>query len=200
MRIGIIGYQGSFEEHYLQLKRAFDKLSLNGEIVQIKIPKDLKEIDGVIIPGGESTTIGLVAKRLGVLDDLKDKISSGLPVLGTCAGAIMLAKEVSDAKVGKTSQPLIGTMDINIIRNYYGRQRESFEANVDLSKIGMGRARFVFIRAPAITKTFGRAKSLAELNGITVLAQEDGMLATTFHPELSDTTVIHEYFLHIVKG
>ncbi|ACP38307.1 pyridoxal 5'-phosphate synthase glutaminase subunit PdxT [Saccharolobus islandicus] len=200
MKIGIIAYQGSFEEHYLQLKRAFDKLSINGEITPVKIPKDLKDIDGVIIPGGESTTIGLVAKRLGILDELKEKITSGLPVMGTCAGAIMLAKEVSDAKVGKTSQPLIGAMNISIIRNYYGRQRESFEAIIDLSKIGKGKANVVFIRAPAITKLWGKAQSLAELNGVTVLAEENNILATTFHPELSDTTSIHEYFLHLVKG
>ncbi|MCH4814790.1 MAG: pyridoxal 5'-phosphate synthase glutaminase subunit PdxT [Saccharolobus sp.] len=200
MKIGIIAYQGSFEEHYLQLKRAFDKLSINGEITPVKIPKDLKDIDGVIIPGGESTTIGLVAKRLGILDELKEKITSGLPVMGTCAGAIMLAKEVSDAKVGKTSQPLIGAMNISIIRNYYGRQRESFEAIIDLSKIGKGKANVVFIRAPAITKVWGKAQSLAELNGVTVLAEENNILATTFHPELSDTTSIHEYFLHLVKG
>ncbi|AAK40887.1 pyridoxal 5'-phosphate synthase glutaminase subunit PdxT [Saccharolobus solfataricus] len=200
MKIGIIAYQGSFEEHFLQLKRAFDKLSLNGEIISIKIPKDLKGVDGVIIPGGESTTIGLVAKRLGLLDELKEKITSGLPVLGTCAGAIMLAKEVSDAKVGKTSQPLIGTMNISVIRNYYGRQKESFEAIVDLSKIGKDKAHVVFIRAPAIAKVWGKAQSLAELNGVTVFAEENNMLATTFHPELSDTTSIHEYFLHLVKG
>ncbi|ACP45824.1 SNO glutamine amidotransferase [Sulfolobus islandicus Y.G.57.14] len=200
MKIGIIAYQGSFEEHYLQLKRAFDKWSINGEITPVKIPKDLKDIDGVIIPGGESTTIGLVAKRLGILDELKEKITSGLPVMGTCAGAIMLAKEVSDAKVGKTSQPLIGAMNISIIRNYYGRQRESFEAIIDLSKIGKGKANVVFIRAPAITKLWGKAQSLAELNGVTVLAEENNILATTFHPELSDTTSIHEYFLHLVKG
>ncbi|MEM0015809.1 MAG: pyridoxal 5'-phosphate synthase glutaminase subunit PdxT [Saccharolobus sp.] len=199
MRIGIVSYQGSFEEHAIQLKRTFSKLNIEGEVVSIKIPKDLDNVDGIIIPGGESTTIGLIAKRLGILDSIKDKIHSGLPVLGTCAGAIMLAKEVSDARVGKTTQPLLGIMDITIIRNYYGRQRESFEATVDLSKIGKGRERFVFIRAPAITKVKNTAKSLAELNGVTVLVQQNNILASTFHPELSSSTAIHEYFLEIIK-
>ncbi|BDB97386.1 pyridoxal 5'-phosphate synthase glutaminase subunit PdxT [Saccharolobus caldissimus] len=200
MKIGIIAYQGSFEEHMLQTKRALNNLNIDGEIIPIKIYKDLNNVDGIIIPGGESTTIGLIAKRLGILDEIKEKISSGLPVLGTCAGAIMLAKEVSDAKVGKTSQPLIGLMNISVVRNYYGRQRESFEATIDLSKIGKEKARFVFIRAPAIVKLGSNVKGLAELNGITVMAQQDNMLATTFHPELSNSTAIHEYFLGIIKG
>ncbi len=200
MKIGVVAYQGSFEEHSLQLKRALYKLSLDGEIVGIKLPKDLEKVDGIVIPGGESTTIGLVANRLGLLDELKDKIKSGLPTLGTCAGAIMLAKEVVDAKVGKTSQPLIGVMSVSVIRNYYGRQRESFETVIDLSEIGKEKAKFVFIRAPAIVKTWDNAKSLAKLNGITVLAEQNNILATTFHPELSSSTAIHEYFISFIKG
>ncbi|BFH74467.1 pyridoxal 5'-phosphate synthase glutaminase subunit PdxT [Sulfurisphaera javensis] len=199
MRIGIIAYQGSFEEHALQTKRALDNLKIQGEIVAVKKPKDLQDVDGIIIPGGESTTIGIVAQKLGLLDELKEKINSGLPTLGTCAGAIMLAKDVSDAKVGKKSQPLIGLMDISVIRNYYGRQRESFEATVDLSEIGGGKARVVFIRAPAIIKTWGDTKAITKLNDVITMAVENNMIATTFHPELSSTTAVHEFFLKIVK-
>ena len=199
MKIGILAYQGSFEEHALQTKRALDNLRMQGEVVAVKKPKDLQDIDGIIIPGGESTTIGIVAQKLGVLDELRDKISSGLPVLGTCAGAIMLAKDVSDAKVGKKSQPLIGTMDISVIRNYYGRQRESFEAFVDLSEIGGGKAKVVFIRAPAIVKVWGDTKALSKLNEVVVMAVEKNMIATTFHPELSSTTAVHEFLIKMVK-
>lgn len=199
MKIGIISYQGSFEEHALQTKRALDNLKIQGEIHSVKKPKDLQDIDGVIIPGGESTTIGVVAQKLGLLDDLKDKISSGLPVLGTCAGAIMLAKDVSDAKLGKKSQPLIGVMDISVIRNYYGRQRESFEADIDLSEINGGKAKVVFIRAPAIVKVWGETKPLVKLNDIVTMATEKNVIVTTFHPELSSTTKVHEYFLEMVK-
>lgn len=199
MKIGILAYQGSFEEHALQTKRALSNLKLNGEIIAVKKPNDLEAIDGIIIPGGESTTIGIIAQRLGILDSLKEKILEGLPVLGTCAGAIMLAKDVSDAKVGKKSQPLIGVMDMEVIRNYYGRQRESFEAPIDFSKIGGKTTKVVFIRAPAIIKIWGATKSLAELNNIHVMVQEGNMLATTFHPELSSTTVVHEYFISLVK-
>ncbi|MCY0874461.1 MAG: pyridoxal 5'-phosphate synthase glutaminase subunit PdxT [Acidianus infernus] len=198
MKIGVLAYQGSFEEHALQTKRALDKLKIDGEVIAVKRVNDL-DVDGVIIPGGESTTIGIVAQRMGLLEPLKEKIMEGLPVLGTCAGAIMLAKEVSDAKVGKKSQPLIGVMDISVIRNYYGRQRESFEANVDLRSIGGGIEKVVFIRAPAIVKVFGNAKSLSQFKDVHVMVQENNLLATTFHPELSGTTIVHEYFISMIK-
>jgi len=199
MKIGVLAYQGSFEEHALQTKRALDNLKIQGEVTAVKKTKDLQNIDAVIIPGGESTTIGVIAQKLGVLDELKDKINSGLPVLGTCAGAIMLAKDVSDAKVGKKSQPLIGTMDISVIRNYYGRQRESFEAFVDLSEIGASKAKVVFIRAPAIVKTWGDTKPLSKLNDAVTMAVEKNMIVTTFHPELSSTTAVHEFLIKMVK-
>ncbi|MCY0882596.1 pyridoxal 5'-phosphate synthase glutaminase subunit PdxT [Acidianus infernus] len=198
MKIGVLAYQGSFEEHALQTKRALDKLKIDGEVIAVKRVNDL-DVDGVIIPGGESTTIGIVAQRMGLLEPLKEKIMEGLPVLGTCAGAIMLAKDVSDAKVGKKSQPLIGVMDISVIRNYYGRQRESFEANVDLRSIGGGIEKVVFIRAPAIVKVFGNAKSLSQFKDVHVMVQENNLLATTFHPELSGTTIVHEYFISMIK-
>jgi 5'-phosphate synthase pdxT subunit len=198
MKIGVLAYQGSFEEHALQTKRALDKLKIDGEIIAVKRVNDL-DVDGIIIPGGESTTIGIVAQRMGLLEPLKEKIMEGLPVLGTCAGAIMLAKDVSDAKVGKKSQPLIGVMDISVIRNYYGRQRESFEANVDLRSIGGGIEKVVFIRAPAIVKVFGNAKSLSQFKDVHVMVQENNLLATTFHPELSGTTIVHEYFISMIK-
>ncbi|ARM76311.1 pyridoxal 5'-phosphate synthase glutaminase subunit PdxT [Acidianus manzaensis] len=199
MKVGILAYQGSFEEHALQTKRALFNLKIDGDVVPVKKVNELNSVDGIIIPGGESTTIGIVAQKMGLLEPLKDKILEGLPVLGTCAGAIMLAKDVSDAKVGKKSQPLIGTMDITVIRNYYGRQRESFEALIDLSKIGGSTAKVVFIRAPAITKVWGNSKVLSELNGTYTMVQEGNLLATTFHPELSGTTLVHEYFISLIK-
>ncbi|MEM4138545.1 MAG: pyridoxal 5'-phosphate synthase glutaminase subunit PdxT [Sulfolobaceae archaeon] len=194
-----MAYQGSFEEHGLAVIRASKNLGLSIQVVPIKKPSDLKEVDGIIIPGGESTTIGILASRLGVLELLRELIISGLPVMGTCAGAIMLAKEVSDAKVGKKSQPLLGVMDMEVIRNFYGRQRESFEAFIDLSEIGLGRVRAPFIRAPAIIRVWNDAKALAKLNDVIVMARQKNMLATTFHPELSSSTSIHEYFLSMIK-
>jgi len=194
MKIGVLAYQGSFEEHVLQTKRAGGSV----DVVPVKTTKDIAKIDGVIIPGGESTTIGMLASKLGLMDELRDQINSGLPVLGTCAGAIILAKEAVDSKV-KKQQELLKAMDVSVVRNYYGRQRESFEADVDLSEIGGEKSRVVFIRSPAITKVWGNAKSLSKLNGVTIMAQEGGMLATTFHPELSNTLAVHKYFLSLVK-
>ncbi|MUN28120.1 pyridoxal 5'-phosphate synthase glutaminase subunit PdxT [Sulfuracidifex metallicus] len=194
MKIGVLAYQGSFEEHALQTKRAGGSV----DVVPVKTTKDIAKIDGVIIPGGESTTIGMLASKLGLMDELRDQINSGLPVLGTCAGAIILAKEAVDSKV-KKQQELLKAMDVSVVRNYYGRQRESFEADVDLSEIGGEKSRVVFIRSPAITKVWGNAKSLSKLNGVTIMAQEGGMLATTFHPELSNTLAVHKYFLSLVK-
>jgi len=199
MNIGIIAYQGSFEEHALAVIRASKNLGLSANVIGVKKLNDLKNIDGIIIPGGESTTIGVLAERFGILEPLRDLINSGLPTMGTCAGAIMLAKEVSDAKVGKKSQPLLGVMDMEVIRNYYGRQRESFEALIDLSDIGLGKIRAPFIRAPAIVKVWNDARSLAKLNEVIVMARQKNILATTFHPELSSSTSIHEYFLSMIK-
>ncbi len=197
MKVGVLAYQGSFEEHYLMMKRVLQERG-GGEVIQVKRAKDL-DVDAIIIPGGESTTIGMIASRLGLLEPLKEKITQGLPVMGTCAGAIMLSKDVVDAKVGKKNQPLIGSMNSSVVRNYYGRQRESFEATVDLSEIDGEKERFVFIRAPAITKVWGKARALATLNDVIVMAQEGGMLATTFHPELSGTIKVHSYFVEIAK-
>ncbi|PVU73768.1 pyridoxal 5'-phosphate synthase glutaminase subunit PdxT [Sulfolobales archaeon SCGC AB-777_J03] len=200
MKVGIVAYQGSVEEHALMAYRAMKELGYQGEVVEVKLPEDLKDVDALIIPGGESTTIGIVAKRAGLLEPLTDKIREGTPVLGTCAGAIMLAKEVTDAKVGKRSQPLIGLMDVKVIRNYYGRQRESFEAEVDLTSINEGRMHTVFIRAPAIVEVKGRAMALSKLDNVVVFAQQDNMIATTFHPELSNSTAIHKYRLRLAKA
>lgn len=199
MKVGILAYQGSFEEHATLTKRALEEMRINGEVIAVKTINDLKQVDALIIPGGESTTIGIIASKVGILDDIREKIKGGLPVLGTCAGAIMLARDVTDAKVGKKSQPLIGLMDVKVIRNYYGRQRESFEAEVDLSAINERPMRTVFIRAPAIVKVEGEAKSLSTLEGVTVFAQERNMLATTFHPELSNSTAIHRYLIGMAK-
>ncbi|MGC9105961.1 MAG: pyridoxal 5'-phosphate synthase glutaminase subunit PdxT [Thermoprotei archaeon] len=200
MKVGVLSYQGSFEEHALMTVRAMKELGYQGEVVEVKLPSDLKEIDALIIPGGESTTIGIVAKSVGLLDEMRDRIREGLPTLGTCAGAIMLAKDVTDAKVGRKSQPLIGLMDVKVIRNYYGRQRESFEAEVDLSSINEGVMRTVFIRAPAIVETKGNARPLSRLGEVVVFAQQGNMLATTFHPELSNSTAIHRYLLRMTKA
>jgi len=182
-------------EHVESLKVALSKLGVDGAVELIKKPAELDRVQGIVIPGGESTVIGRVAERTGLIKVLKERIEGGLPVFGTCAGAILLAKEVYDAKVGRIQQPLIGVMDIKVVRNYYGRQKESFEVDLEIPAIGDRPFRGVFIRAPAIEAVGSKVRVLAVYEGLPVLVQQDNMLAATFHPELTSDTRIHEYFL-----
>ena len=198
MRVGILALQGGVYEHAYILKRVAGKRKTSIDIVFIKRPSHLRGLDVIILPGGESTTIGVVAEHTGLLGELREAVEDGLPVMGVCAGAILLAKSVRDRRVGETKQPLLGLMNIEIVRNYYGRQRESFEVDIKIPVIGKEPFRAVFIRAPAITKTWGGAEPLARLDEATIMARQGSMLATTFHPELTNDTRIHEYFLYEV--
>ncbi|ACB39221.1 pyridoxal 5'-phosphate synthase glutaminase subunit PdxT [Pyrobaculum neutrophilum] len=201
MKAGVLALQGDVEEHIQAFRKAAQELGRSVEVVQVKRPQDLREIAVLAIPGGESTTIGALARRTGLLDALRDAIKGGLPTLGTCAGAIFLAKEVRDSVVGETKQPILGLMDIAVVRNAFGRQRESFE--VDLREEGIGALKAVFIRAPAFTKAWGSARLAAplkhpELGQIYAAAFQGHMVATAFHPELS-TTAVHRYMLNLAK-
>jgi len=200
LRLGVVALQGAVSEHVESLKAALSKLGIDGAVELVKRPAELEMVQGIVIPGGESTVIGRVAERTGLLKALKERIEGGLPVFGTCAGAILLAKEVYDAKVGKVQQPLIGVMDIKVVRNYYGRQKESFEVDLEIPVIGDKPFRGVFIRAPAIEAVGNKVKVLAVYEGLPVLVQQDKMLAATFHPELTADTRIHEYFIKNVLG
>ncbi|MFN7106446.1 MAG: pyridoxal 5'-phosphate synthase glutaminase subunit PdxT, partial [Pyrobaculum sp.] len=164
------------------------------EVVRVKKAKDLSQLSALFLPGGESTTFSALA---AFADRLRESIDGGLPVFATCAGAIFLANEVRDAAVGPTRQKVLGVLDIEVVRNAYGRQKNSFEAVLEVG--GVGEVRAVFIRAPAVVKTWGRAEPLAYVDtpglGRTVAVVSQGPhLATTFHPELS-TAVLHAYFL-----
>ncbi|MEM0083602.1 MAG: pyridoxal 5'-phosphate synthase glutaminase subunit PdxT, partial [Candidatus Nezhaarchaeales archaeon] len=194
LKLGVLAIQGAISEHVEALKLALSKLGLSGSIELVKRPSDVGKVQGIVIPGGESTVIGRVAEKIGLLKVLRNEIESGLPAFGTCAGAILLAKEVYDAKTGKVDQPLIGTMDIKIVRNYYGRQKESFEVDLSIPVIGDKPFRGVFIRAPAIESVGSKVEVLAIYEGLPVLVQQDKMLAATFHPELTNDTRIHELF------
>lgn len=195
IKLGVVALQGAVSEHVESLKVALSKLGVDGAVEQVKKPAELDKVQGIVIPGGESTVIGRVAEKTGLLKALREKIEEGLPVFGTCAGAILLAKEVCDAKLGKVQQPLIGVMDIKVVRNYYGRQKESFEVDLEIPAIGSRPFRGVFIRAPVIEAVGNKVKVLAVYEGFPVLVQQDEMLAATFHPELTNDTRIHEYFI-----
>jgi 5'-phosphate synthase pdxT subunit len=196
MKIGVIGVQGAVNEHIDATKRAMKKLDIQGEVIWVDRPAHLEGVDGVIIPGGESTTIEKLMQRTGTFKSVKQLAESGVPLLGTCAGLIALAKR-GDEQVMRTKQSLLGLMDISVIRNAFGRQRESFEADLKISLLGEKPFRCVFIRAPAVKEVWGDAEVIAEFQGKIVGVRQRNMLAVAFHPELTPDTRLHEYFLRM---
>lgn len=190
MKIGVFAIQGDFAEHIAVLKR------LNVETVEVRLPEHLKGLDGLIIPGGESTTIGKLATDFGLMEPLQ-AFSQRQAIWGTCAGAIFMSKDVS------RHQPLLHLMDIKVERNAFGRQVDSFEADIDVPELkratGTNDAfHAVFIRAPIIESVAKDARILASLaDGRIVAAQQGHFLATSFHPELTHDTRFHEYFLSL---
>jgi 5'-phosphate synthase pdxT subunit len=194
MKIGIIGLQGAVSEHIEAVKNAMGKMGVKGEPLWISRPEQLDGVSGIIIPGGESTTIGKLMQRTGTFDRVKELGEAGLPILGTCAGLIVLAKR-GDEQVARTGQPLLGLMDIAVARNAFGRQRESFEADLDMPILGKEPFRGVFIRAPAVTDVWGNAEVIAEFMDKIVGVKQENIIAVAFHPELTHDTRLHEYFL-----
>ena len=185
MRIGILALQGAFAEHAATLDR------LGAEHFEIRQLKDLdKPFDGLILPGGESTAMRKLLHDLGLFGPLSQLIREGLPVFGTCAGLILLAKTV-DGGV-----PCFGTMNIAVKRNAYGRQLGSFYTEHELK--GIGRVPMTFIRAPYIESVSGDAEILAQVDGRIVAAKQANQLVTAFHPELSDDLTVHRYFLNLI--
>ena len=190
----MISFQGDFQKH---LDRAKD---LGAAAIPVRNPEELELIDALIIPGGESTTIGMLLERFDLLQPLRDRISAGMPVFSTCAGTILLADEIAGAP-----QPHIGGLGITVRRNAYGRQIESFEAAVEVTDPRWAAwdaspVLGVFIRAPIIEETSGNVDILMEFEGRPVAVRQAAILATTFHPELTSDTRIHRYFLEEVAG
>ena len=179
--------QGSVIEHESMLR----KIVVN--TLRVLKPEHLEQIDGIILPGGESTTLGKLLKLFSIAEPLKAKIENGLPVFGTCAGLILLAKEIEG------EEPHLGVMDIRVRRNAYGRQIDSFIAHEVIEEFSPLPLELVFVRAPAIEKTFGKAKVLKELNGRIIAARQNNMLVTSFHPELTDDETVHRYFLNMFE-
>lgn len=186
MKIGVLAMQGAYREHINMLKK------LDIEAIEIRNKEDFENIDGIIIPGGESTAIGKLLKTLYLYDKLKEKILSKTPVWGTCAGMILLAKEIENDNAH------IATMDIEVVRNGYGRQLGSFNTQGKINYIG-DNIPMVFIRAPYIKNVGDKVEVLSKVNGKIVAAKEDNMIVTSFHPELTDDLRVHKYFLEMVK-
>ncbi len=192
MKIGVLALQGDFAEHIAMLKR------LGAEGVEVRLPKHLEGLQGLIIPGGESTTIGKLAVAYDLMEPLR-AFANDHAVWGTCAGAIFLSKDV------RREQPLLKVMDITVQRNAFGAQVDSFEADLDIAELKQATEtthpyHAVFIRAPIIESVSGDARILSALpDGRIVAAQEGRLLATSFHPELTQDTRFHEYFLSLAS-
>lgn len=189
MRIGVLALQGAFVEHEKMLRR------LGAEVAEVRLPEHLEGLDGLIIPGGESTTIGKVAEHWGLVGPVRAFAKSGRSVWGTCAGMILMAKEVVD---GASHQPMLGLMDVVVRRNAFGRQVDSFEAHLEVAALGGETFRAVFIRAPLIERVGKGVQVLARLEDETIVAvQQENLLATAFHPELTEDDRFHRYFLSL---
>ena len=156
-------------------------------------------VQGLVVPGGESTAIGLLAQKKAILETIQNRIAKGLPTLGTCAGLIMLANRVYDRVVGETKQPLIGGLDIAVERNSFGRQRESFEADLSIPVLGETLFRGVFIRSPVVKQVGPSVDVLSRLGDRIVGVKQGNTFGTCFHPELSGDTRLHEYFIQLVS-
>jgi pyridoxal 5'-phosphate synthase pdxT subunit len=188
MKIGVLAIQGDFAEHIHMLQ------SLGVETAEVRLPEHLAGLDGLILPGGESTTIGKLCQDFGLLEPLRD-FGSRHAMWGTCAGAIFLSRDA------RREQPLLGIMDVSVERNAFGRQVDSFEADLEFPELGEGGPyHAIFIRAPLIEKVGASARVLCALpDGRIVAAQQGKLLATSFHPELTRDTRFHQYFLSLAK-
>ncbi|APE20508.1 MULTISPECIES: pyridoxal 5'-phosphate synthase glutaminase subunit PdxT [Streptomyces] len=189
--IGVLALQGDVREHLIALAAA------DAVARPVRRPEELAEVDGLVIPGGESTTISKLAELFGLMEPLRERIAAGLPVYGTCAGLIMLAEKILDPRSG---QETFGGIDMIVRRNAFGRQNESFEAGVTVAGIEDGPVEGVFIRAPWVESVGAQVEVLAEHDGHVVAVRQGRALATSFHPELTGDHRIHALFVDMVRA
>nr|WTB29939.1 pyridoxal 5'-phosphate synthase glutaminase subunit PdxT [Streptomyces sp. NBC_00830] len=189
--IGVLALQGDVREHLIALASA-DALAR-----PIRRPEELAEVDGLVIPGGESTTMSKLAVLFGMLEPLRERVRAGMPVYGTCAGMILLADKILDPRSG---QETVGGIDMIVRRNAFGRQNESFEAAVEVAGIDGGPVEGVFIRAPWVESVGAQAQVVAEHGGHIVAVRQGNALATSFHPELTGDHRVHAFFVDMVRA
>ena len=195
--IGVLGVQGDIEENIAATRNALKDVEATGDVTSVVYPEQIERVDGLILPGGESTVMSsLVAiHHGGIFQAIKKVISNDLPVLGTCAGMIMLSRRAYDRVVGETKQQLLGSLDAEVERNAFGRQSESFEADLEMPFLGKESFRGVFIRSPVVNKVGNGVEVLSKINGKIVGVKQNNIIATAFHPELSGDTRLHRKFV-----
>ena len=199
LNIGVLAIQGDVQENLISTKKALEELNLDGNVIDVKTAQDIANLDGLIIPGGESTTIGQLSLVNSSLKVMKEKIQKGMPVLGICAGMILLSKTADDRVVGKTNQPLLDLLDVKLERNSFGRQRESFEADISMDSISIPKFRGVFIRAPSVSDAGSDVQVLSKFNEKIVAVKKGNIIGTSFHPELTRDVSLHKYFVNLIQ-
>jgi 5'-phosphate synthase pdxT subunit len=194
--VGVLGIQGAVSEHINAMTNALNETGYNGNTFVVKQKEDIKNIDALIIPGGESSTISKVLHNSDLYDTVSKRTTENdLAVMGTCAGCVILAKEILNDPKKEIKQ--LSQMDIQVERNAFGRQKDSFERIIKIKDFSLP-YNAVFIRAPIIRKTWGKCKALAKIDEKIVMARQDRRLALSFHPELTDDIRIHKYFLEMI--
>jgi 5'-phosphate synthase pdxT subunit len=196
--IGVLALQGDVEENIKAATDALAEMNQKGKVISVRYPEEVMKIDGLIIPGGESTVMGLlIAIKNGLLDSMNKVLQKGIPIMGTCAGMIILAKKSYDRVVGNKKQLLLGALDIEIERNSFGRQFDSFESTLEISGIGND-FRGIFIRAPSVISAGPEVQILGKFNGKIVAVQQENIIGTSFHPELSGDIRMHKLFIESI--
>ena len=200
INIGVLAVQGDVVENIMAIKMALEELGLEGVVNEVKTPEQIADLDGLIIPGGESTVIGTLSLVNGSLKKIKEKIASGMPVFGICAGMILLSKKAKDRVIGEMDQPLLDFLDVKIERNAFGRQKDSFESEISIDKIGISKFSGVFIRAPSIIETGKNVEVLSKFNEKIIAVKQGNIIGTAFHPELTGDLSLHKYFVSLIKA
>jgi 5'-phosphate synthase pdxT subunit len=200
--IGVLGIQGDIEENLAATKVALQNMRIKGNVEQVRYHEEVEKVDGLVLPGGESTVLSTLASMQGeggeLFQTIKKRVSEGMPIMGICAGMILLSRRAYDRVVGETKQKLLGALDVVVERNAFGRQNESFEVNLEVPTLGKGRLKAIFIRAPVVAEIGTGVNIMAELNGKIVAVTQKNIIGTSFHPELSDDYRIHKQFVSTV--
>jgi|TARA_B100000749_G_scaffold101593_1_gene77524 5'-phosphate synthase pdxT subunit len=197
--VGILALQGDVTENFMATMAALHDAGMDATVSQVKTPDQISKLDGLIIPGGESTMMGQLSMVNGAMNALKEIINGGTPVFGICAGMILLSKNSKDRVMGSTEQPLLDMLDVEIERNSFGRQKDSFQAEISLDPIGISSFQGVFIRAPAILTSGSNVEILSKFNEKIIAVKQGNILATSFHPELTQDISLHKHFVEMIK-
>ncbi|MBP2624399.1 MAG: pyridoxal 5'-phosphate synthase glutaminase subunit PdxT [Nitrosopumilaceae archaeon] len=197
--VGVLSIQGDIAENVSAVQKSIKKLNYRGIVNEINNDKHISKLDGLIIPGGESTTIAKLSMIDKLLKKLQNKINDGMPIFGICAGLILLSKYINDKKIGPTNQLHMDLLDIEVERNYFGRQKDSFESYIEILLPKMIKTKGIFIRSPRIKKVGNGVQILSKLNNNIIAVRQNNILATSFHPELTHDTILYEYFISMIQ-